>query len=131
MVHSDSSLMLAGASCTIELNKISDDSYTLDKSVEDITNAIQNLQLSCESERHLVPCSSCTMFLDMSHSQFLQCFPAPSYDVTGFICSQCIYKGELLLKVEELECEVKPLRAEKTGVNSLKWKILSINLLMI
>ena len=38
MVHSDSSLMLAGASCTIELNTISDDSYTLDKSVEDIKN---------------------------------------------------------------------------------------------
>ena len=84
----------------------------LDKTVDNITESIERMHLS--SERHLVPCSSCEMLLNMPHYQFLQCFPSGNQDFSDFICSQCLNKRELIQRLHELERLVDDLTKEKS-----------------
>ena len=89
-----------------------DDSCSIDKSFDhSITTDFQKMHLSYE--RHLVQCSSCNMYLDMPNHQFLQTFPQSNPDFTGFIYPQCMLKGEFIMKIEQLECQLRDMRAEK------------------
>ena len=109
-MHSNSLLMLADAPYSTTDINASRDSYAFDKTLDDsMITSFQNMHLS--PERHMVPCSSCCMFLDMPHNHYLQTFP--KQDLTSFICPQCLLKGELITKIEELEALVSELQAEK------------------
>ena len=99
----------------VVVNQDAEESYIFDRGIQDVTNAFQNLQLS--SENHLVPCSSCNMFLAMPHTQYVQYFPDANLDCTGFVCPQCMYKGELVVKIQELESLVFKLMEEKRNEN--------------
>ena len=114
MSFSDSLLLLADAPFSFDLPEHNPKlpQYVLDKTVDSITESFERMHLS--SERHLVPCSSCEMFLNMPHFQFLQCFPSGNQDFSDFICPQCLNKCELIQRLHELERLVDDLTKEKS-----------------
>ena len=80
---------------------------------ESTTHNMNNPNLQVPNvEKHLIPCCLCRMYLEITHTDFLQFFNSMNFNLNTYICPECVYKNTLTQRIDELTQEVHKLERE-------------------